>query len=57
MEIHRRDGMWCLICFLKTKIVKHIYGNNFSVVKPNEQEKEYDHVYYITIQVVDGIFY
>ena len=39
------------------RILKHLYHNNLSVVKPNEEEKEYDNVPYTTTQVVGGMLY
>ena len=57
MEIHIRVGMWCLIFFLKKKIIKHINRNRISVIKPNEDKTEYDHVSYTERQFVDVIIY
>ena len=38
-------------------IVRYIYHNKLSIVNPNKEGKEYDHVYSTTIQYVDGILY
>ena len=41
----------------ENKIFKHINSNKLSFIKPNEEEKEYDHVSSTTGQVLDIMIY
>ena len=39
------------------KNVNHMNHNKISVVKPNEEETEYDHVYFTSRKVFDSMLY
>ena len=59
MGVNTQKGWYVVFDFFPQykKIFKHININKLSVVNPNEEGKEYDHMSSTTRKVVDGRLY